>query len=710
MPGFGYGFGARSGSANTGRIVEKEAMQHVEPSIQWTGVVGSGFTAEPVDPARITAKPALRLITVPNQHFVDNTVIGVIALANDNGTLIGGIDRVRFHCEGEVIDVVEPGFYEMPDANGVSRTYWGYWAKLTKPENLSGTARVYVEAIPADATMQNRVIGPFSYFPADTIHDYEVEVAPSQTEEAGLRYPELYLALKYLKTVGANHPKVTITEPHPSGLYSLPLGAGADFNTYTSGAGWCEIVATIPVRLGYSAFTTDNAALFRPRYSGLHFSGDTITFDLLNVTALHDEGAGLPNWLDGVRITVSGAGRNHLWRAGQRPVSHIVNGHPYFTECDVSETTNTFMEALLVRGCRTIRAANDLYSDSLCVVYNFAHDLDSSEEFNDFRAAITITGPSNGTISQSSYADAPLRTFTVKESGAAIGTFNLRNKYTAYAAAIDPSNDPVASGTGYFVQDLADWINAIEGWSAIVVDNARRATALDHDRTNGRSFADVDVSGGLTLNTYFDQHIDWYSQNNNTSADENVIILGNINTAIAGQQFFITGTNGARDFMIVNNAIHVRDTGGTSSFFQSQLAETQSHIVVAHNVVPNRALSLREARNGGAIWNPDAYSLIANNAFSDIGYGGAHDTDVTMKNNAQNEGGVAPEGSIGHIVAGTADTKFADQANGDFSPIGPLIDPGNGRPPVMTIDAGMKKRGASAPVGAFTAALAASSA
>ncbi|MDP2130302.1 MAG: hypothetical protein U0975_08815 [Erythrobacter sp.] len=70
----------------------------IAPAGAWTGTAASGFTTIPTEPVRTTAKPALRLITPPSQWFTDTLDVGVMAAANDGGSLFNtlGIADVTF--------------------------------------------------------------------------------------------------------------------------------------------------------------------------------------------------------------------------------------------------------------------------------------------------------------------------------------------------------------------------------------------------------------------------------------------------------------------------------------------------------------------------------------------------------------------------------------------------------------------------------------
>ena len=257
------------------------ALPLLLPSAEWTGAPGSGFASVPADPVRTTAKPAIRLLVPPHQRFTDLLTVGVMAMANDQGTLIGGIDRVRFHFEGRSLDVVAPRFHVIEDANGIARRYWGYWINLARPTGFAGEARLYVEAIPADATMQRRVIGPYNFLPRTTLYDGRVTVDPDAPAVPGSNYHTVGAAIGYHRASANDATLITVTKP---------LVEDID-NTTTTGAvyvgkGYCTITATAPVVFAKSGFSGDVASQCRLGINRLHFKGRNITFDMQFIGSL----------------------------------------------------------------------------------------------------------------------------------------------------------------------------------------------------------------------------------------------------------------------------------------------------------------------------------------------------------------------------------------------------------------------------------------
>ena len=102
------------------------------PGPIWTGVAGSGFSQAPLDPARQTAKAAMRLIVPSNQAYTDSLLVGVAAFANNNGSMLErcGIKAVYIYYEGNNIEISEPSYQSFNDANGSPVSYLGWWDRL----------------------------------------------------------------------------------------------------------------------------------------------------------------------------------------------------------------------------------------------------------------------------------------------------------------------------------------------------------------------------------------------------------------------------------------------------------------------------------------------------------------------------------------------------------------------------------------------------
>ena len=673
-----FGFGAAGRPRLLAPFSPPAPDSFISPSEDWTGTAASGFASTPTDPARTTAKPAMRLLVPPNQFYTDELLVGVIAGANDGGSLYDnmGLSHVTAHFEGNSVDIAAPSFETFDDANGNPVTYFGWWVRL-KHDGRLGAANLYFEAVPSDASMQHRIMGPYAFFPNDTLHDYEIEIAASPAEVAGSRYKTILNALIYLRQVSARNPRVTFTE---AGTYDFP------YNTQPNywGDGYCTFEASVPVTIGKAARTTDVNSGMRIRYDGLCFRGENITFDMRNFGVLYNEG-NRQHWLDGCRF-VNSAGRGDLWRKGYRTSPLVVRNTPWFTEVYMEDQVGPFLNGSVVRGCTAYRCAGDVMSSALAVVGTSVDNI-SPEDWATERDALTVTYSGAGasaTIELNGTSDGSTRTFTARVDGASVGTFTVYNSEAQFTA-----------GTNYHVQNVVDWLNGLSGWSAALIDDTRRASALALPGAKGLLPATNVKGATLTLVTFFDVHTDWYQQG---GPSENIVCYDNSGTDMVCQNIFPTQPGGAKDFLFLNCAFYNRKVQNdlfdyTVGF--SQLSRgAHSHVVVAHCSMPTQGMSMRPI-NG---YNPDGYCLVANNALRILTWDGVPDADLPIAGNHLQAGNTDPEGATQTSIGGDDTTLFADAAAGDFAPAGALL--ANLKVPVVRYDLNGNARGATAAAGA----------
>lgn len=690
MTGFGYGL-----KIHHPRFLhsDKGSPDHmsVEPGASWDGTAGSGFAAAPVDPARTTAKPAMRLLTPPNQYFLDELVVGVIAGADDGGTLLlnMGLQKITARFEGASADITAPSFHTFEDANGVSRTYFGWWAKLKKPAGKSGHANLYFEAVPRDATMQNRVIGPYQFSPVDpfpatgTVHDYEIEVAATPAQVTGATYKTIDAAMAYLKSVGAQNPKITITE---TGLYSPKNGAAQ----YTP-EGRCLVEASVPVTLGLAAMGTDTAAAARVRFKRSWFRGENITFDMRYLAQIYTET--VPHIFDGVRFNNSG-GREEPWKMGSRPAAYCVSGEAWFTECSFTDTLQAGANPLLQRGCSFDHGWADMMNGVHCAVgCSFSNW--TSNDYNIPRDALSVRYTGAGATATLSLTGTNLsnnRVLTAKVDGASVGTFTIVNTEAGYDAYVaDPGN------AFYAVEDVVAWLNTLTDWTATLGDNTLKAASLNDGVSAGAgAFTDLDAkSADLHLYTNIDAHTDWYQKGTSTPF-ENVILWGNIGVNISCQNYMVGGDGVTADWLCINNAIVNDPTDPINNLaardkFGSQFNTVHSHHVFVHNTFATQKLVLREE------YDADSHCLITNNVLRNLESVNTLDPDMVMSGNVVHAGNATSTVGADTVEAGDETSLFVGAEAGDFTPAGELL--ANLKVPVVAYDRTGQKRGALAPAG-----------
>ncbi|MEP5508761.1 MAG: hypothetical protein ABJP70_04785 [Erythrobacter sp.] len=669
----------------------------VTPTAAWDGTEASGFAAIPSDPVRSTAKPACRLITPPRQWFSDNILVGVQAWANNQGSLLNcGLEKVIFHFEGASTEVTAPSFESFADANGKIVTYFGWWVNLTAPANgQTGFGNLYVEAVPADTSVQSRVIGPYLYAPQDQAHDIELEVAASQPEIAGQRYQNPGLALAYLQSQSPVNPRIQITE---AGLYEMLETGGAN---NLDMPGRVLIEATVPgVSIGRTGYTDDANAWIQNNGFPLHFRGSNLTIDLQHVRRLngdlgaYDDGI---HWLDGCNLTsTSPQGRFEHFRGGVIDLSgQRVVGLPWFTEVNISGIAASLGKVSLARGCVVDDISYDIASDSICCVHNTITNHDDTFWLLDHEAlSVTYTGAeATATFERDGSVDTNGGMFTAKW-GANTATFEYGQSEDYFLGNL---------GDGYSIQDLVDWVNTLTDWTAVLTppSNQTYYTSLADQRAGqvstageaGKSFAAENVKDTVLQLWYaHDRHSDFYQHS--VGIQENIIMAFNRVQAMM-QSIFVgpVPRNSPAEDPIANDMVfvgNVFDVNGTPLTFYdpsvqaSQIGKTDvetSHIVMAHNTWINQGLRIRSDSSG---FDMLGYGLIANNVLRSLDFNGAEDADATITNNHLYGTSPGPILSTGTSNGGALANLFVDEPGDNFTPAGELLT--NGSAPVAPFD------------------------
>lgn len=670
MPSFTHGIGF-SGSRRSTFAAALPLPAALRPSAQWNGTAGSGFTATPTDPTRTTAKPCCRLLVPSHQFFTDRLVVGVASYALNGSTLVNGVERVRFHYEGGVAEVTQPSYRSFSRYDGSNYQCFGYWVELVHT-GTSGNCDLYVEAVPTDATMQNRVIGPFKFFPQRyddgaggfTPYDFRVEVNSTKTAVTGSIYNTFASAAGYLRTQAARNPLITFT--HGAGNIT------PDPTTDYTPDGYLNITATVPVTFGRASFATRGD--LRPRWP-THLIGTNITLDIAHTGQVTAPAVGRAHWADHIHISNS-LGRDSYWQEGAlRPLSFIFGGTTWFTDCLVTDTYEPFASADLVRGCVADRISGDCYRFTRMAANNIVSEVDSTffntaipslvVEYSGAATTATITGTgSTGS-----------KTLTLRENGNSIGTFTATVSGAAYIA-----------GTNYFIQNVADWINTFSGWSATVLSNERVAGSLATLGARGQAFAEANVKGSpLTLVAQFDIHNDVYAGNG-----ENRVFIDNICTESSGQNIIIGG-GACNDMFFVNSAFGNKEVGGWQVALTQQASAISSHVVWAHLTMPSQRASIR------ANSTSNAYCAVLCSTFTGLARENAGDPTI-MRGNHTQDGSFAPSAATEHTIGGTRASLFADALGGSFVASGDLLN--NVKARAATHDLNGQLRGANAPPGA----------
>lgn len=628
----------------------------LEPSLDWDGTAASGFDGNfgvtPIDPARVTAKPVCRLLEVPGQAFTDELVVGVIAMANNGNTLLDnyGLEKVIVHYEGAQQNILSPSFRTFSDANGKTVTYLGWWVTLSH-NGTNGRAHVYFEAVPADGTMQSRVIGPYNFLPRSSLYDLELEVAPSADVIAGERYQSLKSAVTFIKSSGAQHPRIILSE---TADYTVNYWVSP-----TTIEGWVTIeaadgvTATIRQAGNYSqADTTKMLANVATR-----FRGSNVVLDFVDTIEL-DRGGHHEYWFDGCTITNSD-GAYSLWRKQPRAfLGWLVDGSPWHTESIISNVLNPLDKVNLARGVVASDTREDFANGALCLV-GCISDGHNNDDYRNYLPAMTVTytgGATSATIESTS-----AKLFTLKEAGVSVGTFQLSNNAAAYTA-----------GTNFSVSNLVDWINSHPDWSASLVDDTRAGVFLSLDGDKATAIEVQECKGAeVTLYTHFDLHGDFYQRQNGSNA-ENVVFYGNKATGAQFQALFAGSGGSMKDIAFINNAWHLTDTSPYNAGAQSSPVSGQfSHVIVGHNSWVGQRVILNDAAYG----TPGGYNLIANNVAREALWVGAPPQSglVVSDNHVSGGASVPASPATGTTVGGDYTNLFQELASGNFNPAGSLL-------------------------------------
>ncbi|WP_299194633.1 hypothetical protein [uncultured Erythrobacter sp.] len=636
------------------------------------------------------------MLVPPGQFFSRKLTVGVAAAANNGGTLIGGIANVRFHFEGNTVDVADATPFTFKDANRNEVTYWGYWATLTKPANLTGEAHLFVEVVPADPTMQARIIGPYSFFPSASLHDAQYTVDTTQPA-TGSNFHSFDSALLQIKIESPANPRLLIKVP----LENEPMnGLGSSYTP----TGYLTVEATAPVTFGRSSInstaTVDSDSNLRPKASGIWLKGGNITIDYANVDHLFAE-SGKSYVLDGINMTNS-RGAGALWRGGPYFTGFRVRNDPYLLEVSASNLENIAVAANLVRGGTFSMMSRDIFADARCLVGTQVATQNDSPFNNDAPAFdVQYSGSeSSATLARSGAVDPNDATYTFAW-GSNSATFSVGKQATDYAGT---------GSDGYLFSDVVDFINTTlagqdPGWSATLNDSdGRRASSGTLIGRKGQGFPATDCKGSaLEVLSNFDAHGDWYQQRFNLQS-ENVIAYDNLAFDMQTQNIFLSSNVDARDFVFFNNALgndpvgsdYFSDTVVFSQIGRSNQSTAISHVVVAHCSMPNQGFSFR---NDGTPSTFDSYCLIANNVFARLVENGSAPIEALVTDNHIHAGETPMDDALATTTGGDRDSLFADFNAGDFAPVGTLL--ANPKTPVFERDLAATVRDAPGPVGAL---------
>ncbi|WP_156172337.1 hypothetical protein [Aurantiacibacter marinus] len=562
-----------------------------------------------------------------------------------------GIAKLEAYFENDSpVEIGSPSYSTLVDANGIERSYFGYWITLAKPLGRSGHGHLYLKATPRDPTLQPRVVGPYQFSPQGNRHDVELEVAPSKPQITGVRYQSLSAAITWLKSQGAQNPKITCTET--ATFNSLWSGN----NTNYLGQGYCMIEATAPITITRPPFASNGGTEnMRSKYDGLWFRGSNITFDFSTTEEIYHEGTARNHVLDGVNITADTV----LYKGSLRALGFMFRGSPIFLECNIHHAQNACIESALARGNTISSGIRDIFADSPTIFSNTVLSWDSDTYTTGYPDTFSVNY--NGAETTATLAfDRASRIFTATW-GAQSATFVVSADFT---------ND------AYWPRGIVAWVNATlagldAGWSAALLDDNISLGATKLRATKGAAinngFAAQNVKDtALALSSGWDIHSDWYQKRKGGSLFENVVIFGNRGWALDSQNILMQNGE-ARDWFIANNAFHQKNG---QSDLSTQLAGTaHRHVMIVHNTMANQRLMLRT----DGPYTADAYCLLANNVFREINSVGGAIAGYPGVDNHIHAAKADTSGSVRTTIGGDSTTLFVDAANGDFAAAPPLL-------------------------------------
>ncbi len=603
-----------------------EPIPVLSPSSSWNGQPGSGGNS-PADSTRPTGKPFLRPLFVPDAVFTGDVTLLFDAAAK------GGIQRLSIWCEGNTVTTTTARFVNYTDANGVARKVYGYAVTLKWSDfnaiSASGTANIYVTAVPTDTSLQSRTIGPIA------VHNRVDAVAGTRTVGAtGADHPTIQSALDWISANAptARNQRILIKT---SGNYDLSSSVGTFYNNATH---W----VTIEADTGVTATMTSgsNRATARLRYDGLRFRGNGIVFDLGKLSAIVMESTGLGKlWLDGCRVIQTG-GRNAVFDGAAPQTYWMVMSaggasHFYVTECTADDVYNGFSYCELVRNTSANKVAGDAFQNNKCV-HGISSDGLTPADAGGLRshvAAVDIRYTGSGTAK-------------VAISGApniSIGSTRVLQLYVNDSAVgapftiTNPTVSPSGSGHTTWAQ-LAAAISAVPGFSAQANSSAGTRRAISASKSGLTPTVDMAFGSGreltftngtATLTSIFDVHSDFAQY---FGTHENVggrfMTCKNLDSLNGGQGLFVDGTaTSLTDCWWRNVQVATNGNGVAAT---SQLLSTWSHSGLENSTFYDQAMRLRTDITGAGKFDPDARCQIKNCSFFTLAWGGTPDADLVI--------------------------------------------------------------------------------
>jgi len=675
------------------------ALTKLVPSAAWTGAAGSGFAdGVPEDPVRVNGgagKPWLRDLMPWDDTFGEDFTIGVVAGTDD--TTNQGIEKVIAYCEGNAVEITAPSYHTYQDANGVSRTVFGYFATFDHAAimalNPSGDMEIYWRAVPVNGSFQERVIGPRRYYARlpgvasgtinTHVYDIELSIAPSQPQIAQQRYQTIVAALNYINTAPVKRrPLLTIVE---NGAYALG-GVTVD---YLQSSTW----ATIQAAPGVTAIIGDGASTgYMPKYDGLRFRGAGIVIDTaacnyqLSSAIRCQTGSNFKLWFDGCEIKTgspnpafggSGSGTSALFKGRTQTgywltTQNNSEGNWFFTEVDAHDLAGYGLGfCKLVRNCSVERVGGSghenvylIHGGRVSTVSGILSGLRTNQD----AFTLSYSGPASLVEYEKPDPSGAQSAFKVYEDGVETHSVDIGTD------TLNPTS----------VQAVVDAINTWSGFTATIASPAPTRAAKYLNVPGNPPSAGIPrtpLSGTANFITIVDVHSDAIVYNGKGRVHENACAeFISVENTVGSAFLSLDGGGGNyttwRDFgaRLITSQDTTADYPPNSSQpgYQSGIWD---HVVWQYISMAGSG----EFFSGGFQAVSGAYNKIDHCALGSLSWTAAADPDVQMTHLSVTSGSLPPPANSdpqSKAQGGVADTTlYTDLANLNFTPLAPLQAP-----------------------------------
>lgn len=661
----------------------------IAPSAQYDGTEGSGFDVEPVASAYRTSSDPWRPMGGPFQGSgeafnADLTLSFYDLCANSAYEVSPEMSKVRLHVEGTVADITEWTERTWIGGDGVERSDILRNVVFDHAGvSVDGWWRYYVEFIPADPALDSRIIGPFraKRVSRATIWEADVPFGPGETRAT------LKDALDFCRTSGYQHARVRATSSHALDF------ASTSFPTLYSNPGIIDVGTdpgvTFTIGKSTQGFPPGGVSF---NVEGLRFNKGVV-FDLEYLQGLHIVNS-RPYWFNGAEFYSSISGVNDLkgdtglsTAKNARSTGNFQNGGIY-TECYFHDLNAALGNNQLLRCCKF----KDFMAEPLnppsvsvglqwCLFYRNEMEGQDPAPLRDLIDSISVTysGPlSQVEVDITGGLNASTRRFELWEEGS-----------LAQSIAISTT---VGSGV-YTNSDLVDAINAFSGYTAVLIDDSRRAAAIGGVQPGllAGDFTKVSIKDAVvTVGSSFDIHLD-ACQWGSGSGTENAIVFGkNWHSGGPVQWGFFDKAldKPALDCAFVNNQ------GGFSTMQggKSQISGLLQHFLLLNNSMANQQWLVNDTPTEGLI--------VRGNVFEGWGYrAGKTSGDMVAKNNHFFSSPPLAGPNVSDNTTGGAFTDyFEDIPAGDARPKGALLSKTSARLTASSISG--RARGATSLIGA----------